>query len=81
MAAARYSAKDFADAFAAAGIEGEPASPRGANDNTKQRRSGTREEPEPVCTLDRDDYVARCTELLKGYASSPREIRRQRQAV
>ena len=43
MAAARYSAKDFADAFAAAGIEVEPASPKGANDNTKQRRSGPRE--------------------------------------
>lgn len=74
MAAARYSAKDFADAFAVAGIEGEPASPKGANDNTKQRRSGPREEPEPVCTVDRADYVERCTELLKGYASSPREI-------
>jgi hypothetical protein len=74
MAAARYSTKDFADAFAAAGIEVEPGSPKGANDNTKQRRSGPREQPEPVCTVDRDDYVARCTELLKRYASSPREF-------
>jgi len=74
MAAARYSAKDFADAFAAAGIEVEPQSQKGANDNTKQRRAGGREQPEPVCTVDRDDYVARCTELLKGYAASPREF-------
>jgi hypothetical protein len=74
MAAPRYSAQDFADAFTADGIEVEPEYPKGSNDNTKQRRSGRREQPDPVCTVDRDDYVARCTELLKGYASSPREF-------
>lgn len=76
MAATRYSANDFADAFATAGveIEIEQEPPKGSNDNTKQRSSGPREQPEPVCTVDRDDYVARGTELLKGYASSPRGI-------
>jgi hypothetical protein len=74
MFATRYSARDFADAFAAAGIEVEREAPNGSNNNNKQRRGGTREQPEPVCTLDRGDYIARCIELLTGYASSPREF-------
>jgi hypothetical protein len=46
MAVTRYSIKDFDDAFAAAGIEAEPQSLKGSSDNTKQRRSGPRQQPE-----------------------------------
>jgi hypothetical protein len=74
MAATRYSAEDFADAFAEAGIEVERVDPNGSNGNTKQRRSRRQEQPKPVCSVDRGDYVVRCTELLTGYASSPREF-------
>jgi hypothetical protein len=82
MAVTRYGAKDFANAFSVAGIDVEREASNGSNNNnTKQRRSGAREQHEPFCTADRGDYVARCTELLKGYASAPREFDRSGKQV
>jgi hypothetical protein len=82
MAITRYGAKDFANAFSLAGIDAECEAPNGSNNNnTKQRRSGAGEQHEPVCTVDRGDYVARCTELLKSYASAPREFDRDGKQV